>query len=69
MVASFPGVMYGPLYYRQFEIEKVAALKQNRSNFEATMNLSDMARSDIQWWIENITTTSNMTTHSQHCAD
>ena len=29
MVASFPGVMYGPLYYRQLEIEKVAALKQN----------------------------------------
>lgn len=29
MVASFP-VMYGLLYYRQLEIEKVAALKQSR---------------------------------------
>ena len=27
MVAGFPGVMYGPLYYRQLEKEKVAALK------------------------------------------
>ena len=36
MVASFPGVMYGPLYYRQLEIEKVIALKQNQGNFEAT---------------------------------
>lgn len=63
MVASFPGVMYGPLYYRQLEIEKVAALKQSRGNFEATMNLSDMAKSDLHWWIENITTTSNQTTH------
>ena len=29
MVASFRVVKYGPLYYRQLEIEKVAALKQN----------------------------------------
>ena len=43
MVASFPCVMYGPLYYRQLEIEKVAALEQSRGKFEATKNLSDMA--------------------------
>ena len=42
MVASFPGVMYGPLYYRQLETEKVAALKQNQGNFEASMILSHM---------------------------
>ena len=59
MVASFPGVMYGPLYYRQLEIEKVAALKQNQGDFEASMILSDIARSDLRWWIENITDTSN----------
>ena len=59
MVASFPGVMYGPLYYRQLEIEKVAALKQNQGNLEPSMILSDMARSDLRWWIENITHTSN----------
>ena len=59
MVASFPGVMYRPLYNRQLEIEKVAALKQNQGNFEASMILSDMARSDLHWWIENITDTSN----------
>ena len=29
MVASFCGVTYGPVYYRQLEIEKVALLKQN----------------------------------------
>ena len=63
MVASFPGVMYGPLYYKQLEIEKVAALKQNQGNFEASMILSDMARSDLHWWIENITDTSNTATH------
>ena len=59
MVASFPGAMYGPLYYRQLEIEKVIALKQNQGNFEASMFLSDLARSDLHWWIENITDASN----------
>ena len=63
MVASFPGVMYGLLYYRQLEIEKVAALKQNQGNFEAIMILSDMARCDLHWWIENITDTSNTAGH------
>ena len=63
MVASFPGVMYGPLYYRQLEIEKVVALKQDQGNFEASMILSDNARSDLHWWIENITDTSNTTAY------
>ena len=60
MVASFPGVMYGTLYYRQLEIVKVAALKQNQGNFGFSQ---DMARSDLHWWIENITDTSNTATH------
>ena len=48
MVAGFPGVMYGPRYCRQLELKKVAALKQSRGKFEATVNLSDKARSDLQ---------------------
>ena len=63
MAASFPGVMYGPLYCRQLEIEKVAALKQNKGNFDSFMNFSGNARSDLQWWIDNITNTSNTVTH------
>ena len=63
MVARFPELMYGPLYYRQLEIEKVAALKQNQGNFEASMILSDMVRSDLHWSIENITDTSNTAAH------
>ena len=55
--------MYGPLYYRQLEIEKVAALKQNKGSFDSFVNFSHKARSDLHWWIENITTTSNTVTH------
>ena len=42
MVASFPGVMYGTLYYRQLEIVKVAALKQNQGNFGFSQTWQDL---------------------------
>ena len=43
--------------------QKVAGLKQIKSNFEAVMNLSNMAKSDLKWWIANIAKTSNAATH------
>lgn len=55
--------MYGPLYYRQLEIEKTEALKYHKGDYNANMELSDIAKSDIRWWIENITHTSNVGTH------
>ena len=51
MVTSFPGVMYGPLYYRQLETEKVAAPKQSKGSFDSFTKFSGKARSDLQWWI------------------
>lgn len=45
MVASFPGVERGPLYYRQLENEKTQR-----------MSLSPLAISNIQWWAANVTT-------------
>ena len=49
MAASFPGVMYCRLYYRQLEIKEVAALKQKNGNFDTNMQLSGIARSDLHW--------------------
>lgn len=54
MVGSFPGVEYGRLYYRRLDNEKSAALALSRGNFEATIVLSDSARDDITWWIDNV---------------
>ena len=45
MVSSFPGVSYGPLYHRQHENEKTAALKLNGHNLDAKMELSYLAKS------------------------
>ena len=54
MVATFPGVEFAPLFYRRIENEKSKALKISKGNYQAIMSLSDKAKGDIQWWIENI---------------
>ena len=33
MVASFPGVEYGPLFYRSLENDKIDALRESRGNY------------------------------------
>jgi len=52
-VSCFPAVEYAELFYWQLEIDKTLALKETKGNFDAHMTLSDRARSDIKWWIEN----------------
>ena len=53
MVACFPGVEYGPLFYRQVDRDKTTALKANLGDFDKKMTLSPTARDDIKWWIDN----------------
>ena len=54
LVASFPAVPYGPLFYRYLEHDKSIALKHKNFNFEAYMTLSQESIQELQWWIENI---------------
>ena len=54
IVASFPGVMYGPLYYRYLERDKSQALKKEKGNFDAYMVLSPKAKSELHWWVSNV---------------
>ena len=54
MVASFPAVKFGKLYYRQIDNEKTVALKESCGNFEGKMKLSEQAKNDLTWWINNI---------------
>ena len=53
LVSCSPGVEYGPLFYKQLEIEKIDALKQHNDSFNAQMTFSELAKSDICWWKEN----------------
>ena len=49
IISSFPGVMYGPLYFRQLEREKTLALKYHQGNFDSTMSLSVESRAELKW--------------------
>lgn len=52
MTSSFPGVMYGPPYYRRLDMEKTDALSRC-GDFEGTMELTPPVLEDINWWINN----------------
>ena len=57
LVSSFPGVLYGPLFYRHLEIDKTTALRQNKGNYNAHMRLSQESLSEIKWRYDSIPTT------------
>jgi hypothetical protein len=59
LVSSFPGVAWGPLYYRMLEADKTAALHYHKGNFDKPMSLSLPAKQELEWWINNIPTAFN----------
>jgi hypothetical protein len=65
IVSSFPGTSHGPLYYRDLEQDKSLALKQNKGDYDAKMVLSAAAKLELDWWINNITSTYHVISHGQ----
>ena len=67
MVSSFPGVMFGPLYFRQLERDKMEALKCNKGVFDAFMTISDTARQGLEWWVMHVDSTNsyNVISHGE----
>ena len=65
LVSSFPGVMFGPLYYRALERDKVQALKLFRGlkHFDSYKSLSQNAIEELQWWIVSLPTAYNEINH------
>ena len=53
MVSSAPAVELCMLFYRTLENEKMDALKENHGDFDARMELSASAKSDLQWWVDD----------------
>ena len=67
MVSSFPGVMFGPPYFRQLETDKTEALKCNKGVFVSFMTISDMARQELEWWVMYVDSTNsyNVISHGE----
>ena len=63
LVSSLPAVQYGALYYRWLAAEKTTALSLNKGNFKAYMLLSDKARLELKWWLDNIDASYNILSH------
>lgn len=56
LVAAIPAVEMGKLHYRKVEMEKIAALQVAGGNFDRWMPITEAMKSDLCWWIDNITT-------------
>jgi hypothetical protein len=54
MVVSFPGVLYGLLYYRCLDNETSKWLKIQRGNYNSYMSFNTDCINDLQWWLDNI---------------
>ena len=67
MVSSFPGVMYGPLYFRQLEREKkkTLALRSSKGDYDARMVVSDKARKELMWWNTHLEASYNVISHDE----
>ena len=54
MVSCFPGFKYAPLFYRALENDKTDALTQTGWNHDEHMQISDLAKKDLSWGLENV---------------
>ena len=54
MVSCFPGVKYVPLYYCALENDKTDVLKQNGWNHDDHMHISELAKKDLTWWLDDV---------------
>ena len=54
IITNFPAVPLRPLFYRALGTDKIARLKMYRQNYDAEIELSNEACSELVWWKRNI---------------
>jgi len=54
LISNFPAAKLGPLHCRSLNMDKTEVLQLNKGNFDAFMELSELSRSDLQWWINSV---------------
>ena len=50
LIATFPAIQYGQLYYRELEMTKIRAL-QNNYNFDGIISITKDCLNEIHWWL------------------
>ena len=51
LVATFPAVPYGPVFYRHMEISKTQSLKLHAFNFDRRMIITSPCKVELTWWL------------------
>ena len=64
IVSTFSAVEYGPLHYRDIEMQKIKALKYSKGNFDNKMQITNSMREELTWWITNLHTQKRHIDHS-----
>ena len=54
---------FAELHYRHLELDKICALRESKGNFGAIMTLSPSARTELTWWVNNVTHASKAISH------
>ena len=63
LVSSFPAVEFAEMHYRQLELDKICALRDNKGNFDSIMTLSTPSRTELTWWVNNVPHASKAISH------
>ena len=63
LVSTFPGVEFGPLYWRHLEWDKDLALKSALGDFDVSMSLSADSINELKWWIISVPTAFRVIDH------
>jgi len=50
LISNVTGAELGPLHFRSLAMDKTEALRLNKGNFDTFILLSELSRSDFQWW-------------------
>lgn len=53
-MSSRCAILLAPLFCRYLDMEKCRALQENSSDYDAKFSLSDLAKQEILWWINNV---------------
>ncbi|MES9884348.1 MAG: reverse transcriptase domain-containing protein [Sedimenticola sp.] len=54
LVAAFPAVQFGKLFYRNLENAKTLAVKMSKGNYESKMYISFSMKTELKWWFQNV---------------
>ena len=53
LVSLFPAAQYGPLYFRDLDMDKTEALKLHKGSFDKRMQISKTSYDYLRWWFNS----------------